>query len=76
MKHYMISDGVLVEDPRGGFVEWDDIVGELLSKATKQTEAISEALKEIRELRQELRQTTKEGRDSLERDWDGDQDGF
>ena len=72
MKRYMISDGVLVEDPRGGFVEWDAIVGELLKKATEQAEAISEALKEIRELKKELLQVTAEG---CESDWDND-NGF
>jgi len=58
MRRYMMSDGVLVEDPRGGFVEWDDGIGEFLSKATEHCEAIAEALKEIRELRKELRQAS------------------
>jgi len=69
----MIQDGVTVEDPRGGFVEWDDIVGELLSKATEHGEAI---LKEIRELKKELQQMTARGRENLERDWDADLNGF
>lgn len=73
MKRYRVSDGVLVEDINGGLVEWDDVVNELWNRAIKQGETIEKALQEIRELREELLQTTAEGREA---DWDADNNGF
>ena len=64
MKRYKVSNGVLVENPHGGLVEWDDVFEELSlirienqETITSAEKAIIELVKEIRELRRELKST-------------------
>lgn len=71
MKRYMVRDGILVEDPYGGLIKWDNIISELFNIQGKSHKVMTEALREIRELKKELLSASNE-----ESDWDADNNGF